>query len=45
VGLGDGRNRDGCERPIAASELEHELEFTRGVTIRLHADYGDGRRG
>ncbi len=41
AGRGRGRVCDGCERQITADEVEHELDFSGGRTLRLHAACSD----
>ena len=36
VGNGNGHRCDGCDETIAATDLEHELDFAGGVTLRFH---------
>jgi hypothetical protein len=37
AGLGTGHACDGCDQPILATEVEHELDFAEAVTRRFHA--------
>ena len=37
AGNGNGRPCHGCDVPITAMEIEHELDFADGLTVRFHA--------
>jgi hypothetical protein len=35
-GFGNGRSCSGCDRPIAASDVEVECDLSDGTTVRFH---------
>jgi hypothetical protein len=37
AGFGTGASCDGCDQPILATEVEHELDFAESATRRFHA--------
>jgi hypothetical protein len=37
AGFGNGRPCDGCDDPILAADVEHELDFPHGTTLGFHA--------
>ena len=37
AGHGNGRPCDGCNLPISTTEIEHEMDFADGLTVRFHA--------
>jgi len=36
AGFGNGQVCDGCDDPISRSDLEHEIDFEGGRTVRFH---------
>jgi hypothetical protein len=36
AGFGTGETCDGCDQPILATEVEHELDFAESLTLRFH---------
>lgn len=37
AGFGNGRPCDGCDDPILGGDVEHEIDFDGGRTVRFHA--------
>jgi hypothetical protein len=37
AGFGNGRTCAGCDDPILLADVEHELDFEDGRTLRFHA--------
>jgi len=37
AGPGSGRPCDGCDQPVTAADVEHEIDLADAVTLRLHS--------
>ena len=37
AGPGSGRPCDGCDQPVTAADVEHEIDLAGAVTLRLHS--------